>query len=168
MSLTMHQATVPAIVKVLNNLSDILDKAASDLETRKVDQSVLMGTRLTPDMFPFARQFFLMCYQADNAIARLAGIEAPSSTQEDANFADLKARMARSIAFAQSVTPSRIDGSEDREIVIKLRDKELKFSGRDYLFHFFIPNFYFHATTAYNILRQSGVPLGKMDFLRIM
>lgn len=165
MPLSMYQASVPVFRQILGALSAILDKADAYAAERKIDPAVLLNTRLFPDMFPLARQVQVACDQAKGCAARLAGVAVPSYEDTETSIADLKARIAKTLAFVESLTPAQIDGSEERPVTIKLRSGELAFTGQDYLLKFVLPNFYFHATTAYDILRQCGVPLGKRDFL---
>jgi len=165
MPVSMHQIAVPPILQVLASMSGVLDKAAAHCEARKIDPAVLVNFRLAPDMFPLSRQIQIMTDQAKGMAARLAGAEVPVYADAEASFADLKARIAKTIDFVKSFTPDRFEGSEDRDIVIKAGGTELKFKGRQYLTGFVFPNFYFHATTAYDILRHCGVEIGKRDFL---
>jgi hypothetical protein len=165
MSLSMHQASVPALVQILTSVSAILDKAAAHCEARKIDPTVIVNYRLAPNMFPLSRQVQIMTDQAKGGTARLAGAEVPSYPDTEVSFADLQARIAKVIGFVKSFPADAIDGSEDKEIVLKVGGSEMKFTGRQYLFNFVLPNFYFHATTTYAILRHCGVELGKRDFL---
>lgn len=167
MPLSIHPVIFPPVLRTLTALDAILDKAALFCETRKVDPSVLLGYRLAPDMFDFKRQVQSVSDQAKGMAARLAGVDMPSYPDTETSFADLKARLAKTAEFVKSITPAQTEGSEDREIVLKMRSGEMKFSGRDYVFGFFLPNFYFHAATAYDILRHAGVELGKRDFLGV-
>ena len=165
MSLSMYQASIPAFVQMLNNLSAILDKAEAHAANRKIDPEVLLNYRLAPDMLPFVRQIQIAADLAKGAAARLAGVEVPKHDDTEKTFADLKARLAKTAAFVQSFKPTDIDGSEDREIRLMLGEHTMNFKGQPYLVHFVMPNFYFHGTTAYDILRQCGVELGKRDFI---
>ena len=165
MSLSMYQASVPAFLQTLNNLSAILDKAEAYAGNRKIDPEVLLNYRLAPDMLPFVRQIQIAADLAKGAAARLAGVEVPKHDDTEKTFADLKARITNMGKFVQSIQPSDIDGSEDRGITLTLGEHTLSFKGQPYLLHFVLPNFYFHCATAYDILRSKGVPLGKMDFL---
>jgi hypothetical protein len=161
----MYQASVPVFRQILGALSAILDKADAYAAERKIDPAVLLNTRLFPDMFPLMRQVQIACDQAKGCAARLAGVAVPSYEDNETSIAEIKARIAKTLAFAESFTPAQIDGTEERAVTIKLRSGELTFTGQDYLLKFVLPNFYFHATTAYDILRHCGVPLGKRDFL---
>jgi len=165
MSLTMYQASVPSILQILKSLSGLLDKAAAHSATKKIDESVLLGFRLAPDMFPLSRQVQIVTDQAKSVVARLAGNEPPVYEDTEKTIAELKARLAKTIDFVRSFKPEQINGSEDKQIILKIGTHELKFIGTQYLFHFFYPNFYFHATAAYAILRHCGLEIGKMDFL---
>ena len=165
MSLSMYQASIPAFVQMLNSLSAILDKAEAHAENRKIDPEVLLNYRLAPDMLPFVRQSQIAADLAKGAVARLAGVEVPKHDDTEKTFADLKARLAKTVAFVQSFKPSEIDGSEDRDIRLTLGEHTMSFKGQPYLVHFVLPNFYFHCTTAYDILRHGGVELGKRDFI---
>jgi uncharacterized protein len=165
MSFSMYQAAVPPVLQILGSISTILDKAAAHCAARKIDPAALLTFRLSPDMFPLSRQVQIMTDQAKGMAARLAGVEVPSYADTEATFDDLKARVAKVTAYVKGFTPAQIDGSEDKPIVIKACGNELKFTGRQYLTGFVFPNFYFHATTTYNILRHCGVELGKRDFL---
>ncbi len=165
MSMSMYQAGVPAILQYLANLSAILDKAAAHCAGRKIDPAVLINFRLTPDMLPFSRQIQIASDVVKGGAARLAGVEVPSFPDTEATFDDLKARIAKTIAFVKGVTPAQIDGTEAKEITLKSPNGELKFAGSQYLTGFVLPNFYFHVTMAYAILRHCGVEIGKNDFL---
>ena len=162
---SMHALSVPIFVRMLGNLSSILDKAAAHAETRKIDPSVLLSSRLYPDMFPLIRQIQLSSDFAKGSVARLAGQEPPKYEDTESTIAELKARIAKTIAFVQGFKPEQLAGSEDRDIQLKLRDQTLTFKGLPYLLTMAMPNFYFHVTTAYDILRHNGVELGKRDFL---
>jgi hypothetical protein len=161
----MYQASVPAFLQMLNSLSAILDKAEAYAAERKIDPAVLLGWRLAPDMFALARQVQIATDHAKGGCARLAGIEVPKYPDDETTFADLRARIARTIDFVQGFEPSDIDGSEDRNITLTAGTRELRFKGQQYLVSFALPNLYFHATAAYAILRLCGVPIGKRDFL---
>jgi hypothetical protein len=161
----MYQASVPVFIHGLGNLSAILDKAATHAEAKKIDPSVFINARLAPDMYPLSRQVQIASDVAKGCAARLAGIEVPSYEDSETTFPELQARIAKTMAFLQSVSPSQIDGSEQRPISLKLRGKEVSFLGQPYLLSFVLPNFYFHLTTAYAILRHNGLEIGKQDFI---
>ena len=161
----MYQASAPRFANTLKNLSAILDKARAHAEAKKVDEQVLTAARLFPDMFALARQVQIACDSAKGAVARLAGVEIPKHEDTEKTFDELKARIAKTIAFIEGVKAAQIDGSEDKEIILKLQGKDVPFKGMQYLLGFAWPNFYFHAATAYNILRHNGVEIGKRDFI---
>jgi hypothetical protein len=161
----MYQASIPGFVKTLNNLTAILDKAERYVTERKIDPEVLLTWRIAPDMFPLRRQIQLTSDFAKSAPARLAGKEVPKYPDEEKTFAELKARIAKTLKFVESISPKDLDGSETRDINFTLGGQNVHFKGEPYLVHFVLPNFYFHATTAYDILRQKGVPLGKRDYM---
>jgi uncharacterized protein len=165
MSLSMYQASIPAFVQMLNNLSAFIDKAEAHARSREIDPEVLLNYRLAPDMLPFVRQIQIAADLAKGAAARLAGVEVPKHDDTEKTFADLKARLDKTVMFVQSVQPNDIDGSEDRDINLTLGEHTMSFKGQPYLVHFVMPNFYFHCTTAYDILRHCGVELGKRDFI---
>lgn len=165
MSLTMYQASIPAFIHMLGNLSAILDKAAAHAEAKKIDPAVFVNARLSPDMFPLSRQVQIATDIVKGCAARLAGIEVPSYADNETTFAELQARIAKTVAFLQSVSAAQIDGSEEREITLKFGSRELHYLGQAYLLDFVNPNFYFHLTTTYAILRHKGVEIGKRDFL---
>ena len=165
MAISMSQASIPAFIRTLTSLSAILDKAAQHAAARKVDPAVLLGTRLFPDMFPLIKQVQLACDFAKGGAARLSGSEPPKFPDEEKTIDDLKARIAKTIDFVKGVKPAEIDGSEDRAIAIPIGGQTYNFKGQGYLVNMVLPNFYFHATTAYAILRHCGVEVGKRDFL---
>lgn len=165
MSLSMYQASIPVFIRGLGNLSAILDKAATHAEAKKIDPSVFINARLAPDMYPLSRQVQIASDVAKGCAARLAGIEVPSYEDNETTFPELQARIAKTVAFLQSVSPSQIDGSAERSISLKLRGKEVSFLGQPYLLSFVLPNFYFHLTTTYAILRHNGLEIGKPDFI---
>jgi uncharacterized protein len=167
MPMSMYQASVPAFLQMLNALSTILDKAEAFAAERKIDPAVLLGYRLAPDMFALARQVQIATDQAKGCCARLAGAEVPKYADDETTFADLRARIARTIEFVQGFEPGDIDGSEERAIAITAGSRELRFQGQQYLVSFVLPNFYFHVTTAYAILRHCGLPIGKRDYLGV-
>jgi hypothetical protein len=161
----MYQASVPRFANTLGNLAAILDKAQAHCDARKIDPLVLTGFRLYPDMFPFSRQVQIACDTAKGAVARLAGAEIPKHEDTERTFQELKARIAKTLDFLQSVKRERVDGSEDKEIVLQMRSGDRRYGGLQYLLGHAVPNFYFHVATAYDILRHNGVELGKQDYL---
>lgn len=165
MSLSMYQASVPRFVNMLTNLSAILDKAQAHVDAKKLDETALTGFRLYPDMLPLAKQVQIACDTAKGAAARLAGVEIPVFEDNEKTLAELKARIAKTIAFVQSVKSAQIDGTEDKEIVLKRGDKETRYKGMQFLLGHATPNVYFHITTTYAILRHNGVEIGKRDYL---
>jgi len=165
MSISMYQASVPVFQRQLGNLDLILDKAAAWAESRKIEGSVLVTARLAPDMFTLARQVQIATDNAKGATARLAGVAPPKFEDNEASFADLKARIAKTLSFIGGISAAQIDGSENREITLSAGPRELQFKGQAYLLEFAMPNFYFHYSMTYAILRQNGVDVGKTDFL---
>ena len=165
MALSMYQASVPVFQQLLTALSGVLDKAAAHATARKVDPTVLLGMRLYPDMFALTRQVQIAADFGKNTTARLAGQEPPKWEDNEKSIDELKARIAKTLDFMKGFTPAQIDGSEGREITIPMRTGPMTFKGQQYLLHFAMPNFYFHCTTAYDILRHAGVEIGKRDFV---
>jgi hypothetical protein len=161
----MYQASVPAFVKMLKTLSTLLKKAEAYAGEREIDPSVLLDWRLAADMFPLTRQIQLASDFAKGATARLAGVEVPKYADDETSFAELQARIAKTVTFVEGFALKDIDGSETRDIALPVGGQVLHFKGEPYLVQFALPNFYFHATTAYAILRRCGVDLGKRDFL---
>ena len=164
MSLSMHAVAVPTFLTTLGALSKILDKAAAHCAAKKIDPAALLTMRLYPDMFTFTRQVQLTCDFAKNTIGRLTG-EPPKFPDEEKTLDDLKARIAKTIAFIKTMTPAQIDGTEDKAIVTKRGDKETHYKGMQFLLGHAVPNIYFHVTTTYNILRHNGIEIGKRDYL---
>jgi len=167
MSLSMYQASIPVFVRMLGNLSKILDKATAHAEAKKINPAIFINARLTPDMFPLSRQVQIATDVIKGCAARLAGIEVPSYEDNEATFTELQARIAKTKAFIESVTPAQVDGSEERSITLKFGSKKLHFLGQTYLLDFVLPNFYFHVTTTYAILRHYSVEVGKTDYTGI-
>ncbi len=165
MTLSMFQAAVPPSLQMMGALSGVLAKAAAHCEARKIDPAVLLGSRLYPDMFALARQTQVAADFAKGGCARLADVPAPKFEDSETTFAELQARLDRTAEFIRTLAPAQIDGSEAREIVIKIAGQEMRFQGQPYLLHFVLPNLYFHATAAYAILRHNGVEIGKRDFM---
>lgn len=166
MTVSMYQASAPIFVQFLTSLSAILDKAAAHAEAKKIDPAVLLSTRLYPDMFPLARQVGEANRHAVSACARLAAVEPPVFPTTDPSIPELKERIAKAIDFVKSFKPAQIDGTDDKEIVIKFPSgAERQFTGQSLLLNFSLPNFYFHVTTAFDILRHCGVEIGKRDFM---
>jgi hypothetical protein len=160
----MYSQTVPVFVRMLTNLSGFLDKTAQHCAERKIDPAVLLGSRLYPDMFAFTRQVQIACDTAKGAAARLAGVEVPKYEDNEASIDELKARIAKTIAFVQSLPEAQFAGSDTRTVTIPMRGEQVNLVGLKYLNNNVMPNFYFHLATAYGILRHNGVALGKADF----
>ncbi len=165
MSLSMYQASVPVFLQFLNGMSGVLAKAAEFATAKKIDPAVLLGSRIYPDMFPLARQVREATNHSANACARLAGVELPKLPDGDATFDDLQARIAAAIQFLKGLTPAQIDGTEDKIVTMQFGPNSRDFKGQAFLLTFSMPNFFFHATTAYAILRQYGFEVGKRDFM---
>jgi len=157
--------TVAAFVPMLENLEKILGKAAAFAAERKLDEGVLEGWRLTPDMFALRRQVQLTSDFAKNSVARLAGVEPPKMPDEEKTLAELQARVRATVTWLQSIAPAQLEGAETRHIVAPLRTRTLEMDGLPFIQRWVLPNFYFHMTTTYALLRQAGVSLGKQDFL---
>ena len=164
MSISMYQASVPVFTKMLTNLRVILEKTAAHAQAKKIDDAVFIEARLFPDMLPFRRQVQIATDQAKGA-ARLCGLEPPTYEDKEQSLAELINRVTRTIDYLGTLTPAQLDGSEDREIIRLVRGQSKTFKGMAFLLHFAMPNFYFHTTMAYAILRHNGVELGKTDFL---
>jgi hypothetical protein len=165
MSISMYSASVPVFVRVLENLAAWFDKAEAHAQARKFDSGVYLGARLAPDMLPFLKQIQIACDTAKFGAARLAGEQAPKFEDSETTLAELRERIRKTIDYLQSLPAARIDGSEARDIVIPRRDGSITLKGETYLKHYALPNLFFHATTAYALLRHNGVELGKSDFL---
>jgi hypothetical protein len=161
----MYQASVPVFQQMLASLAGILTKAEAHATARKIDPSVFLGARLFPDMFALTRQVQLTSDFAKGPTARLAGQEPPKWPDEEKSFAELQARIAKTIDFLKSFKPAQIDGSEDRDVTIPIGGNPTTFKGQRYLVNFALPNFFFHHTAAYSILRHNGVEIGKRDYL---
>jgi len=165
MQFSMYTTARTSALRALANLDTILDKAVASAEARKFDPAVFLGARLAPDMFPLTRQVQIACDFCKGVMARLGGVENPAMADTETTFAELKARIAKTLDFIESLKPERVEGSEEKEIVLPMRSGERRFKGMQYLLGFAYPNFYFHVTTAYNILRHNGVEIGKTDFI---
>jgi hypothetical protein len=165
MQTPMYAFSVPVFVKTLGNLSAILATGAAYAEQKKFDPAVLLAMRLAPDMFPLLRQVRIACDFAKGAVARLAGEDPPQWEDNEATIADLQARIERTITFVQGFDPARFDGAESRTVTMTIRGEPVEYLGLPYLAHVVLPNFFFHVTTAYDILRHAGVELGKRDFI---
>lgn len=165
MSLSMYDIAVPPMIRSLSNLRSILEKAATHAETKKIDPSVLINSRLYPDMFPLVRQIQIATDVAKGAVSRLAGLEPPKYEDVETTFAELLARIDKTIALLESADPKQLNGTEENTILLPMHDKTVTFKGLPYLVDFVLPNVYFHVTTVYAILRHNGVEIGKKDFL---
>lgn len=163
--LSMHAVSAPVFVRMLNNLSTILAKAEKHAKAKDIDPATLLNARLAADMFPLLRQVQIATDHAKGAAARLTGTQIEAIEDTETNFEQLQARIRRVVSIVASFRPEQFDGAENREISVKIPNAELKFSGLDYLNQWALPNFFFHVTTAYAILRANGVELGKRDFL---
>ena len=165
MTISMYQALVPSIIRSLNNLIAILEKGAAHAEAKKIDPSILINSRLYPDMLPLVRQVQIASDIARRGAAKLAESEAPQIEDTETTFPELIARLQKTIVYLETLTPEQIDGSEEKSISLPIGKETLTFQGLSYVLFFILPNVYFHVTTTYNILRHSGVELGKRDFL---
>ncbi len=165
MTISMYQVSVLVFLRNLTALNGVLDKAAAFAEAKKFDQAVLLQTRLYPDMFPLNVQIGQVCTHAARGVAQLAGLTQPDFGAPETTIAGLKERVGKTIDFVKSATAAQIDGTEDKEIVLKFGTREMKFRGQDFLVGFTLTNFFFHYTTAYNILRGIGLEVGKRDFM---
>ena len=165
MKSSMYQSAVPTCIRTLGNLAAILEKGAAHAEARKIDPAALLTARLFPDMLPFTKQIQLATDSASGSIARLAGVEVPALEHNETSFAELIARVKKTLQFLESIKPEQIDGAEDKTISWQSRSSTKTMQGHPYLMNHLLPNVFFHVTTAYNILRHNGVELGKMDYL---
>jgi hypothetical protein len=165
MAMTMYAASVPVFQHMLRNLSHILDKGEASAQARKFDPAVLLTARLAPDMLPFTRQVLIACDAAKNGLARISGVEAPKFEDNEVTFADLKARIQKTQDYLAQVPAGAMDGTEEKEITFPVGPRTLTMKGQAYLTTWVLPNFFFHVTTAYAILRHNGVELGKSDYL---
>jgi uncharacterized protein len=165
MSITMYSASTPVFVRMLTNLGTWLDKAEAHAAAKKFEPSVYLGARLAPDMLPFTKQIQIACDMAKFGIARLASVDAPKFDDTETSLAELRARVRATIEFIKSVPAEKIEGTEDKDVTIPRRDGTMTLKGEAYLKNFVLPNFYFHVTTTYALLRHNGVELGKIDFL---
>ncbi|CAB3634695.1 hypothetical protein CEY09_13150 [Achromobacter marplatensis] len=165
MSLSIYRASVPVFVRGMTVLADLLEKAVAHAQAEGLDPASLVNARLAPDMYPLSGQIQRASDAAKFAVQRLSQGQAPKFPDEETTFAQLQQRIADTIAYLQSVTPEQVDGAESRKVVVNFGDFKPEFTGEDYLLTFALPNFYFHVTTAYAILRNAGVKIGKLDFL---
>lgn len=165
MPLSMYQASVPVFVQMLTSLRGILDKAEAHATAKKIDPSVLLNSRLFPDMFALTRQVQLTSDFAKGPVARLAGQEPPKWEDKETSFAELRARIDKTLEFVKSIKPAQIDGSEERDVTIPIGGNPTTFKGQRYLLGHAMPNFFFHHAAAYSILRHNGIEIGKRDYL---
>jgi hypothetical protein len=165
MSLSLYEATIPTFLHTLNNLKAILEKAVAHAEARKFDANVFVTTRLFPDMLPLSRQIQIASDAAKGAAARLSGTEPPKFEDNETTMAELLARIAKTVDYLQTFKPEQFAGADDRIITIKTQRATLNFKAADFVRHWALPNFFFHVTTAYGLLRHGGVEIGKLDFL---
>lgn len=165
MSYSIYQASIPGFIRTLGTLSTILEKAAAYATEKKIDETVLTGSRLAANMFPLTRQVQIATDGVKGYAARMSGVEVPSYEDTETTFAELQARIAKTVAFLKSIDAKTFDAAESKQITLKVGGNELSFVGQDYLSNFVVPNFYFHVTTTYAILRHNGVDIGKMDYL---
>ena len=165
MSISLYDVSIPALERGLNSLAEIIAKAAAHAEAKKIEPAALLHARLFPDMFHFTRQVQIVCDTAKGAAGRLAGKEVPKHEDTEASFADLQARVAKTLEFVRSVKPADLANAESREIVLKFPSNTLTFTGLTYLTSFVLPNFYFHISMAYALLRHNGLDVAKRDYL---
>jgi hypothetical protein len=165
MTFSMYSASAPVFKQVLNSLSAIIDKAEAHATAKKIEPAALLQARLFPDMFAFARQVQIAADFAKGSAARLGGVDVPKYEDDEVTFADLKARIAKTVAFIDSVPQDGIEASAERDITTGTGEKTKQWKGQVYLMHYALPHFFFHATTAYDILRHNGVDIGKKDFI---
>jgi len=165
MTISMYKVSVPIFVQFLGAQSGAIDKLSAHIQSKQLDPNFFLNMRLSPDMYPYSRQVQQASTHAARACSALAGVEMPNMANTETNLDELKARLARTVDYVKGFKPAQIDGTEDKEITLKLGSNERKFTGQALLLNFILPNFYFHCTTAYDILRHCGVELGKRDFM---
>jgi hypothetical protein len=165
MSLSMYTASVPTCVRALNNLAAILEKAAAHAAARKIDPAVLLGTRLAPDMFPLAMQIHVANDISQSGAARLAGVDVPTFEAKERSLSEWIAATQNTVKYLESLPAAKFEGAEDRTVTWSTRSSTKHMQGAPYLFNHVLPNVFFHVTTAYDILRQAGLDIGKMDYL---
>ncbi len=166
--MSLHSISIPVFVQILNSSLQVLDKTIAHCAAKKIDQANLLSDRLYPDMFPLVRQFQAIADHASGASLRLAGKDAPIPPREETTFEALKQRLVNALAAVESVSAADVDAHASQDITFPMGPRQVTMRGHEYLLHFAMPNFYFHATTAYNILRHRGVEIGKRDFLGVM
>ena len=165
MSTNLHQESVSVFVQYLTSLSTLLTKAAAHAEARKIDPSVFVGARIAPDMFPLSRQVQIATDHAKGASARLAGVDAPSFADTETSFPELQQRITKTLDYIKGLKPAQFDGASDRDVTLTIAGQKMTWKGAIYLSHFALPNFFFHCTATYTILRHNGVDIGKRDFM---
>ena len=165
MTISMYQVSIPRFVHMLNNLAAILDRAQAYAEAKKIDAATLPSARLYPDMLPLTSQVRIACDTAKRAAAMLAGVDNPVYEDNETTIPELRARIEKTVAFLNTIKASQIDGTEGKDLVVKVGGKDTPFKGMQFLLARAIPNFYFHVTTAYDILRHNGLDVGKKDYL---
>jgi hypothetical protein len=165
MTISMYEISVPVLMRGLSSASALLDKAAAHATTKKFDSAVLAQLRLFPDMHPLARQVQIACDTAKGAAGRLAGVDIPKHEDTETTFAELSARIAKTVDFLKSINAAQMRDAETRNVELKFPNGSMKFTGIDYLTGFVLPNFYFHISMVYALLRKAGVDIGKRDFL---
>lgn len=165
MSFSIYDASIPPMIRSLENLAKILDKAVAQAKSEDRNLNDYLEGRLAPDMLQFPRQIQIASDSAKGCAARLAGVEPPSFPDTEQTFAELQARISKTVDYLKTIKAEQLDGAEDRTVTLKFPQGEMKFTGRDFLTGFALPNFYFHVTTAYDILRNKGISIGKMDYL---
>lgn len=165
MTVSMHRLSVPVFVRGLKVLARLVDKAQAHADANKIAPEVLINARLAPDMLPFSGQIQRASDTSKNALGRLTGAGAPSFPDMETTFEELQARVDKTIAYLSSISETDLDGSEARTVTLNVGKLQVTFSGDDYLLEFALPNFFFHVTTAYDILRHNGVEIGKSDYL---
>jgi uncharacterized protein len=165
MTYSIYDSAIPPMIRMLQNLSNILDKAVAQSEIKNVSLAAMLEGRLAPDMFALPRQIQIVSDTAKGCAARLQGEDPPSFSDTETTFPELKARIEKTVAYLQGIVPGKFAGAEDRHIVLKLHTRTLEFSGADFVHNYALPNFYFHVVTAYGILRHLGIDVGKRDYL---
>jgi len=165
MTFSIYDASIPPMIRMLESLSNILDKAVAQAKSEDKNLQTLLDARLAPDMHPLIRQIQIASDSAKGCAARLAGVEPPSFPDTEQTFPELHARIAKTIDYLKSIKPEQLAGAESRTVTLKTPQRTLEFSGGDFLTGFALPNFYFHVTTAYGLLRHNGIAIGKMDYL---
>jgi uncharacterized protein len=165
MAISLYQVSVPVYIRQLNSLAGIIHKAIDHCAANKIDPAAMLQSRLFPDMFPLTHQVRFACNHAERGVCRLTGMDPPARENKEATFEELETRIATAIAFVKSADANKMVGMEDRDITFPVGEKQMTLKVIDYLFQFSMPNFYFHVTTAYNILRHNGLQIGKQDYL---